>query len=46
MFETLKSDISAVLERDPAARSKWEVMFLYSGFKAIRSHRRAHWFLK
>lgn len=46
MFNTLKSDINAVLERDPAARSKWEVFFLYSGFKAIRSHRRAHWFLK
>lgn len=44
MFETLKSDIGAVLERDPAARNKWEVMFLYSGFKAVRSHRRAHWF--
>ncbi|MBQ6387546.1 MAG: serine O-acetyltransferase [Ruminococcus sp.] len=46
MFDTLKSDIAAILERDPAARSKWEVIFLYSGFKAIRSHRRAHWFLK
>ncbi len=44
MFETLKSDINAILERDPAARSKAEVFFLYSGFKAVRSHRRAHWF--
>ena len=44
MFDTLKSDINAVLERDPAARNKWEVFFLYSGFKAVRSHRRAHWF--
>ena len=44
MFEVLKSDIQAVMERDPAARSKAEVFFLYSGFKAVRSHRRAHWF--
>ena len=44
MFKTLKSDINAILERDPAARSKAEVFFLYSGFKAVRSHRKAHWF--
>ncbi|HCB95222.1 MAG: serine O-acetyltransferase [Ruminococcus bromii] len=44
MFDTLKSDINAILERDPAARSKAEVFFLYSGFKAVRSHRKAHWF--
>ena len=44
MFETLKSDIQAVMDRDPAARSKAEVFFLYSGFKAVRSHRKAHWF--
>lgn len=43
MFKTLKSDINAVLDRDPAARSKAEVFFLYSGFKAIRSHRKAYW---
>jgi serine O-acetyltransferase len=44
LFDTLKSDINAILERDPAARSKAEVFFLYSGFKAVRSHRKAHWF--
>ena len=46
LFETRNSDIRAVLERDPAARSQWEVRFLYSGYKAVRSHRRAHWFLE
>jgi serine O-acetyltransferase len=30
------------MERDPAARSAWEVFFLYPGYKAIRAHRRAH----
>lgn len=44
MFRTLKSDLNAVLERDPAARNKAEVFFLYSGFKAVRSHRKANWF--
>lgn len=46
MFKTLKSDLEAVMERDPAARSKAEVFFLYSGFKAVRSHRKAAWFYK
>ncbi|MGI6255085.1 MAG: serine O-acetyltransferase EpsC [Acutalibacter sp.] len=43
MFRTLKEDLDAVMERDPAARSRWEVFFLYSGFKAVRSHRKANW---
>ena len=43
MFRTLKQDIDAVMERDPAARSRLEVYFLYSGFRAVRAHRRAHW---
>ena len=43
MFRTLKEDLDAVMERDPAARSRLEVFFLYSGFKAVRSHRRANW---
>lgn len=44
MFKSLFSDLNAYLERDPAARNKWEIFFLYSGYKAVRSHRRAHWF--
>lgn len=46
LFRTLKSDLNAVLERDPAARNRAEVFFLYSGFKAVRSHRKANWFYK
>ena len=46
MFNTIKADIKAVLERDPAARSAFEVYFLYSGFKAVRSHRKANWFYR
>ncbi len=43
MFKTLREDLDAVMQRDPAARSRLEVYFLYSGFKAVRSHRRANW---
>ena len=43
MFKKMKSDLDAFLERDPAARSRLEVFFLYSGYKAIRSYRKAHW---
>ena len=44
MFKTLKADLDAVLQRDPAARNRLEVWFLYSGYKAVRKYRRAHWF--
>ena len=44
MFKRIRSDVKAVLDRDPAARSFWEVYFLYSGVRAIRSYRKAHWF--
>ena len=46
MFGRLKEDIAAYMDRDPAARSGLEIFFLYPGFKAIRRHRRAHWFYK
>lgn len=44
MLDRLREDIACVRERDPAATSVWEILFLYPGFKAVRSHRRAHWF--
>ncbi len=44
MFKRIRSDVKTVLDRDPAARSFWEVFFLYSGVKAIRHYRVAHWF--
>jgi serine O-acetyltransferase len=34
------------MERDPAARSRAEVYFLYSGFKAVRAYRKANWFYR
>ena len=46
MFPRLKSDIQAVFDRDPAARSKAEVIFCYPGLHAVWFHRVAHWFWK
>lgn len=43
IFDQLREDIACVRERDPAARSALEILFLYPGLKAVRSHRRAHW---
>ena len=43
MLRHLKSDIQAVLDRDPAARNALEVILCYPSFKAVRRHRRAHW---
>lgn len=37
-------EISSVMQRDPAARSKIEVFFLYTGLQALVFHRYAHFF--
>lgn len=44
MFDTIKSDVRAVFDNDPAARNRFEVIFTYSGLHAIWSHRIAHAF--
>ncbi|MFC7442685.1 serine O-acetyltransferase [Laceyella putida] len=46
MRRVLQADIQAVFDRDPAARSTWEVIITYSGLHAIWAHRLAHWFFK
>ncbi len=43
IFKRINEEIDVILDRDPAARSRAEVFFLYSGFKAIIYHRMAHW---
>ncbi len=43
MFARLREDIACVFERDPAARSTWEVLTCYPGFHALLMHRLAHW---
>ena len=42
-FSKIKRDVVSVIERDPAARSKVEVMLVYSGLHAIWIHRITHW---
>jgi serine O-acetyltransferase len=42
MFERLREEINCVFERDPAARSVFEVVTTYPGFHAILWHRFSH----
>src|SRR6476620_9113586 len=44
MFRKLRNDIACILDRDPAARSAWEVLTCYPGLHAIYIHKLAHWF--
>ncbi len=44
MFSRIRSDIQCILDRDPAARTTWEVLTCYPGLHALLLHRRAHWF--
>lgn len=43
MFRYLREDIRAVFDRDPAARSFWEVLTCYPGIHALILHRLGHW---
>ncbi len=43
MFQELREDIRSVFDRDPAARSFWEVLTCYPGIHALIMHRLAHW---
>ena len=42
MFSRIKEDIACVFDRDPAARSVWEVVTCYPGFHALVIHRVSH----
>ena len=42
MFDHLKEDIAIVFERDPAARTHWEILTTYPGVHALLMHRVAH----
>jgi serine O-acetyltransferase len=42
MFQRLAEDIQAVAERDPAARSRLEVVLCYPGLHAVVFHRLSH----
>lgn len=42
VFDNLRADVASVMERDPAAKSKWEVLLCYPYVKAMAYHRLAH----
>lgn len=42
MFKNIREDVSCILKRDPAARSKLEVITCYPGFHAVVTHRLTH----
>jgi len=46
MFARLRENIAVVFDRDPAARSTWEVITCYPGLHALTFHQLAHWFWK
>jgi len=43
MFSRIREEIASIIERDPAARTAWEVLTCYPGVHAIAMHRWAHW---
>jgi serine O-acetyltransferase len=43
MFQTLHRDIQSVFDRDPAARTKLEIILTYPGLHAIWGYRLSHW---
>lgn len=45
-FKKLRMDIAAAKANDPAARSKWEIFWTYSGVHALSAHRRANFFYR
>lgn len=43
MFKQLREEIDSIFERDPAARTAWEVLTCYPGLHAVLLHRLSHW---
>lgn len=46
LFKYLRRDIRLIKERDPAARSSFEILMTYPSLVAVRNYRIAHWFYK
>jgi len=43
MFASIRQDLRAVFDRDPAATSTLEVILTYAGFHALLAYRMSHW---
>lgn len=46
LFKRYREDVRSFIDHDPATENPLEVVLLYPGFKALRSHRKANWFYK
>lgn len=46
MFDKIINDVDSVFSRDPAARSRLEIVLCYPGVHALLMHRLAHWLWK
>lgn len=46
MFDSFREDVKSFIDHDPAAHNPLEIVLLYPGFKALRSHKKANWFLR
>jgi serine O-acetyltransferase len=44
LFQSISEDVAWVLERDPAAKSRIEVLLCYAGLRAVWAYRINHWF--
>jgi serine O-acetyltransferase len=42
-FQSVREDIACIFERDPAARSYFEVLLCYPGLHAVWGHHLSHW---
>jgi serine O-acetyltransferase len=42
-FQSVREDIACIFERDPAARSYFEVLLCYPGLHAVWGHHFSHW---
>ena len=43
MFDRLREDVACIFERDPAARTAFEILTTYPGLHAVLVHRMTHW---
>ena len=43
LFEVMREDAHAALERDPAANSIWDIVFYSTGTHIVWAYRRHHW---
>lgn len=46
MFKQYMEDVRSFIAHDPATENPLEVILLYPGFKALRSHKKANWFFR